>query len=68
MKENTLRKHHLSIYSQKLFQQLTEKVDIDYYQNRKGLIYIFRTFESFEEGREKMEILKDNMEHLQLMK
>ena len=67
MKENTLRKHTLSVYSQKLFQKLTNELEIDYHQNRKGLIYIFRTPESFLEGKAKMEILMDNMENLQLL-
>ena len=43
MKENTIRKHRLSIYSQKCFHKLMKEVNIEYHENKKGLIYIIRT-------------------------
>ncbi len=67
MIENTLRKHSLSFYSQQQFQKLTDELEIEYHQNRRGLIYIFRTPESFLDGKAKMEILKDKMANLQLL-
>ena len=67
MVENTHRKHRLSIYSQKLLHQLVDETGIHYHQNREGLIYIFRSAESFREGREKLGILQPLMHNLQLL-
>ena len=67
MEENTLRKLRLSIYSQKCFHQLVDEIKINYYANKKGLIYIFRTHESFLEGKQKLAMLKSVMDNLQLL-
>jgi len=67
MEVNTLRKHRLSIYSQKCFHQLVDETQINYYENKKGLIYFFRTQKSFQEGKQKMAILKPLMKNLQLL-
>ncbi len=67
MTENTRRKHLLSTYSQRHLHRLIDETGIEYYQNRKGLIYIFRSTESFIEGRDKLSILQPVMENLQLL-
>ena len=67
MKKNTLRKHRLSIYSQKCFHKLMNEVDIEYHGNKKGLIYIFRTQASFEEGKQRLTMLKSEMKNLKLL-
>ena len=67
MKENTLRKHRLSSYSQQCFHKLINEIKIEYYKNKNGLIYIFRTRESFLEGKEKLVMLKSVMNNLQLL-
>ena len=67
MKENTLRKHRLCSYSQQCFHELIDEIKIKYYENKKGLIYIFRTCESFQEGEKKLDMLKPAMDNLQLL-
>ena len=67
MEENTLRKHRLSSYSQKCFHRLINEIKINYHENKKGLIYIFRTRKSFEEGTQKLAMLKSVMGNLQLL-
>ena len=58
MEKNTLRKYRLSRYSQQCFHELINEIKIEYYENKKGLIYIFRTCESFQEGEKKLDMLK----------
>jgi len=67
MKENTLRKHRLSSYSQECFHELMNDIKIEYRENKKGLIYIFRTYESFQDGKQKLAILESVMSNLQLL-
>ena len=67
MKENTLRKHRLSSYSQECFHELMNDIKIEYHENKKGLIYIFRTYESFQKGKQKLAILESVMSNLQLL-
>ena len=66
MEVNTLRKHRLSIYSQKCFHLLVDETNISYHENKKGLIYFFRTRDSFHEGKQKLDMLKPVMKNLQL--
>jgi len=67
MEENTLRKHRLSSYSQQCFHELIDDIKIEYHENKKGLIYIFRTCKSFQEGKQKLSMLKSVMDNLQLL-
>ena len=67
MEENTLRKHRLSIYSQKCFHQLIDETHISYHENKNGLVYFFRTQESFQEGSQKLAILNSVMKNFQLL-
>ena len=64
---NTLRKHRLCIYSQKYLHQLIDETGIRYHQNKQGLIYIFRSAESFKEGKEKLSMLLPVMDNLHLL-
>ena len=57
MGENTRRKHRLSIYSQKHLHRLINETEIRYHQNRNGLIYIFRSTKSFQDGKKKYHYL-----------
>ena len=67
MGENTRRKHRLSTYSQCNLHRIIDDTGILYHQNKKGLIYIFRSPESFRDGREKLDILQPVMQNLQLL-
>ena len=67
MAENTRRKHRLSIYSQGHLHRLIDETGIRYHQNRNGLIYIFRSAKSFQNGQENLSILQPVMENLKIL-
>ena len=67
MAANTLRKHRLSSYSQQCFHQLIDETKIYYHENKKGLIYFFRSKASFLEGKQKLAMLKPVMNNLQIL-
>ena len=67
MAENTLRKHRISSYSQQCFHQLIDETNIKYHENKKGLIYFFRSKASFLEGKQKLAMLKPVMNNLQIL-
>lgn len=67
MKINTARKHQLCSYSQSKFHNLVKETGIECDQNKKGLIYFYRTDDSFREGREKLKLLQPIIDQLQLL-
>ena len=67
MAENTLRKHRLSIYSQRHLHRLINETGIQYYKNREGLVYIFRSAKSFCEGQKKLTLLQPVMKNLHIL-
>ena len=57
---NTLRKHALCLYSQRLFRELVGDTGIEYDGRRGGLLYIYRTPETLARGLANMKILADD--------
>jgi len=57
---NTLRKHALCRYSQRLFRELVAETGIEYDGRTGGLLYLYRTPESFERGVANMRILAED--------
>jgi D-amino-acid dehydrogenase len=57
---NTERKVRLCIYSQSQLNQVVAETGVDYDGNTGGLLYFYRTLESFEAGAQKSEILRRN--------
>ena len=57
---NTLRKHALCLYSQRLFRELVDETGIDYDGHTGGLLYLYRTAETLERGIANMRILADD--------
>jgi D-amino-acid dehydrogenase len=57
---NTLRKHALCLYSQRLFRKLVEETGVDYDGQTGGLLYMYRTAETLERGVANMRILADD--------
>jgi D-amino-acid dehydrogenase len=47
---NSLDKHRISMYSQKILNQVVEETAINYEQNRNGLLFLYRNQQAFEEG------------------
>lgn len=57
---NTLRKHALCLYSQRLFRELVDETGIDYDGRTGGLLYIYRTAGTLERGIANMRILAED--------
>lgn len=57
---NTLRKHALCLYSQRLFRSLVAETGIDYDGRQGGLLYMYRTPETLRQGIANMRILADD--------
>ncbi len=57
---NTLRKHALCLYSQRLFHNLVEETGVEYDGRTGGLLYMYRTAETMARGIANMRILADD--------
>lgn len=57
---NTLRKHALCLYSQRLFRALVDETGIDYDGRAGGLLYMYRTAGTLERGIANMRILAED--------
>ena len=57
---NTLTKHALCVYSQKALQDLVAETGIEYDGRRGGLLYVYRTPDSFARGVANMRILAED--------
>ena len=58
--ENTKIKMQLCKYSQKKLHELIQEFDLEYNQIQNGLMYIFRTKQTLEEGKRNAELLQKN--------
>ena len=57
---NTLRKHALCLYSQRLFRELVAETGIEYDGRSGGLLYMYRTADSLGRGIANMRILAED--------
>ena len=57
---NTLRKHALCLYSQRLFRDLITETGIEYDGRTGGLLYLYRTPASFKRGVANMRVLAED--------
>lgn len=57
---NTLRKHALCLYSQRLFRELVAETGIDYDGQTGGLLYLYRTAATLERGIANMRVLAED--------
>ena len=59
-RENTLRKHRLCLYAQKALEEVAAATGIAYDAASGGLLYLYRTQESFERGVANMRLLAED--------
>ena len=64
---NTLRKHRLCVYSQAALQALVAETGLRYDSQRGGLLYLYRTAESFARGTANMHILADDGQRMEVV-
>jgi len=48
--QNSLDKHRISMYSQKILNQVVAETGVKYEQNTNGLLFLYRNQQAFEEG------------------
>lgn len=65
-KINSLSKHRLSAYSQKILNQVFEETEIQYERNTNGLIYLYRNPKKLAAGFKNLQILKDAGQKLEI--
>ena len=66
-KINTLEKHRISDYSQKILNETTLETGVQYEQNTKGLLYIYRNSEALVAGSKQIKILQDAGQELEIV-
>ena len=66
-KKNSLAKHRISVYSQKILTETTIDTGVKYEQNTKGLLYIYRNTEALTAGSEHLSILKKAGQELEIV-
>ena len=66
-KINTLAKHRISDYSQKILNETTLETGVQYEQNTKGLLYIYRNSEALVAGAKQIKILQEAGQELEIV-
>ena len=64
---NTLRKHRLCTYSQKILHETVASNDLHYDQISRGILYFHRTAESLERAVRHMQILADDGQEIRVL-
>ena len=64
---NTARKLRLCSFSQEKLHELIQETRLEYDQNKKGLMYIYRSDEALNEGIKKLKLLQPIMDKLDLL-
>lgn len=64
---NTLRKHRLCLYSQRLLHETLAEADIPYDRNTRGILYFYRSEERLAAGVAHMKILADDGQETQVL-
>ena len=58
-KKNSLAKHKISVYSQKILNEVVEETSIQYERNAKGLFYLYRNPQVMEAGAHHLRLLQE---------
>jgi len=64
---NTLRKHRIATYSQRILHQTLADETIEYGRNDRGILYFYRSAASFEAGVAHMRILADDGQEIRVL-
>ncbi len=64
--QNSLNKHRISIYSQKILNQVVAETELKYEQNTKGLLFLYRNQQALEDGIKHTLILKGAGQKLEI--
>jgi D-amino-acid dehydrogenase len=64
---NTIRKHQLAAYSQRVLHETIAEEGIDYDRNARGILYFYRSPASLERGIAHMQILAEDGQEIQVL-
>jgi D-amino-acid dehydrogenase len=64
---NTLRKHRLCMYSQKILHETVASNDLQYDQISRGILYFHRTEEALQRAVRRMQILADDGQEIRVL-
>jgi D-amino-acid dehydrogenase len=66
-RRNTLLKHRLAAYSQKILGEVVTEEAIDYDRNQRGILYFYRGQQAFDKGVEHMKLLEEDGQTIKLL-
>ena len=66
-RRNTLLKHRLAAYSQKVLGEVVTEEGIDYDRNQCGIMYFYRDQGAFEKGVEHMKLLEEDGQEIKVL-
>jgi D-amino-acid dehydrogenase len=66
-RRNTLLKHRLAAYSQKVLSEVVAEEAIDYDRNQRGILYFYRDGAAFEKGAGHMKLLEEDGQQIKLL-
>ncbi len=66
-RRNTLRKHEIAVYSQRMLHETLAAEHIDYDRNDRGILYFYRDQRSLEAGVAHMQILADDGQAMRVL-
>ncbi len=64
---NTLRKHQIAVYSQRVLRETLAAEPIDYDRNTRGILYFYRDAASLEAGVAHMQILAEDGQRIEVL-
>ena len=66
-RSNTLRKHQIAVYSQRMLHDTLAAETIDYDRNDRGILYFYRDQKSLDAGVAHMQILADDGQQVRVL-
>src|ERR1700760_4030659 len=66
-RRNTLRKHQLAMYSQRVLHETLAREALDYDRNARGILYFYRDAAALEAGVAHMQILADDGQEIRVL-
>ncbi len=66
-RRNTLLKHRLAAYSQKVLGEVVAEEAIDHDRNQRGILYFYRDAQAFEKGAAHMKLLEEDGQEIKLL-
>jgi D-amino-acid dehydrogenase len=66
-RRNTLRKHRIAQYSQRVLHEVTAEESLDFDRNARGILYFYRDAAALESGVAHMQILADDGQEIRVL-